>query len=70
MLSNKVLVGAFSVIVKTDGSFAALLTILLIAGGRDAGDGAAGLRPGGAGVCLPHPGGAGEEEVRVRRDGE
>ena len=39
------------------------LTILLIAGGRDSGDGAAGLRPGGVGVRVPHPGGAGEEEV-------
>ena len=34
-----------------------------LAGGRDGGDGAAGLHPRRAGVRLPDPGGAGAEKV-------
>ena len=43
-------------------TYCTMLTSLL-AGGRDCGDGAAGLHPRRPRVRLPHPGGPGEEEV-------
>ena len=49
--------------VKTCTHITVFNMLISLAGGRDCGDGAAGLHPRRPGVRLPHPGGPGAQEV-------